>query len=361
MALTHDAPQPVPAEGGTGAARSARRPPVRDRSEAVILALRLLARVVDFAMASALLLGVAVATGTFGESSGSAWPGSLLLFGGLVLAEATLVRLGGRTPGKAAFGLTVSAPAGGRLPWWRAALRALLAWSPLYPVMLPLVASGSEQAAALVLLAALAGPAAVRSDHRGLHDLVAGGVVSRPARVARDRLLRLGIDLAVFGGAVFAGASVAYGYATVPGFWTVDRVPYGLSAQLSFHPHASEAYIFARTATGRGLDCTVTTAAGRTVSLGAAHPPAYDDHVRALNMPAVYRFPVGEVGLYTVACGAPGQAGEYAVGAPVTSSRTTGNVLEGAGLGLFLAGMALIVVQRRRITASVRLDRAAGR
>ena len=324
-------------------------------------ATRVLARLVDFTAALAALLVTALATGSFGEATtgtGADW-GLLACIGGLILGEATLLRWWGRTPGKAAFGLSVAAGGGGRLPWPRAAIRALLAWSPLLPVARNLV-TPAEIAISLGLVAAVGGPALARRDHRGLHDLAVDSVVLRPVPSARGRLLRLGVDLAVLGAAAFAGAYGAYGFTTPSPLWyfgSPGSTPYGDATQVDFPPGVTQGYIFSTPVDpSRAPRCSVSAFGGSVPLEAAGPPPAFDPEAQPIgdplaHMQAIYAFRGTPGSSYTVTCESSGTTGSYLAASVALGSRTVGNVIEAAGFSIVLVGVALIVVAVRKASA----------
>ena len=94
--------------------------------------------------------------------------------------EACLLRWWGRTPGKALFGLSVMTTNGQRVPLWRGVLRAAIVWVGI--MLGGVVTRPAGPVILAVALASMVGPMLVRDDHRGLHDLITGTVVSTTPR-----------------------------------------------------------------------------------------------------------------------------------------------------------------------------------
>jgi uncharacterized RDD family membrane protein YckC len=141
------------------------------------ITVRFAARAVDvFIVLVALSAGSLVPGGS--ESATATWATVGLVALSVTICEACLLRLYGRTPGMALFGLRVVAPSGRTLCAPRAVLRSALVWSAIVAVGALPGAIGAVTLA--VVLVGLVVPMAVRRDRRGLHDLAARSVVTVP-------------------------------------------------------------------------------------------------------------------------------------------------------------------------------------
>ena len=141
--------------------------------------LRLVARAVDFFLVLVVVAVGSLIPGTSETSTATAVSFSLVAIG-VSIYEACLLRWWGRTPGKALFGLSVMTTNGQRVPLWRGVLRAAIVWVGI--MLGGVVTRPAGPVILAVALASMVGPMLVRDDHRGLHDLITGTVVSTTPR-----------------------------------------------------------------------------------------------------------------------------------------------------------------------------------
>jgi uncharacterized RDD family membrane protein YckC len=140
-----------------------------------VVGLRLGARAADACIVLAVLLVGSLVPGS-SESAAATTVNFVLVALAVSICEGSLVRWWGRTPGMALYGLTITTTEGQQVSARRATLRAGCVW---FGVMVGGFVAGAVGAAILAAaLAALIGPMVARGDHRGLHDLIAGTMVS---------------------------------------------------------------------------------------------------------------------------------------------------------------------------------------
>jgi uncharacterized RDD family membrane protein YckC len=146
---------------------------------------RIVARVLDTWLQLMAIFVVSLAVGVVFSIEETANPVSFVVSAaGVTIVEATVLHRWGRTPAMALFGLRVVGRDGGPVSWGAAARRTAVLWVLLMAG--PYAGGRFGPLLLAVALVALLGTAVLRSDRRGLHDLVGGTrVVGGARRVGR--------------------------------------------------------------------------------------------------------------------------------------------------------------------------------